>query len=97
MKNNRGIQCTCNEYKVNGFAMIDGEAKAFEFETPHRDARAAKQAVAEQYGCSVSQVLVNFQLRKHKFTIDCSYSDLVDLCGNFGVGITEKTDSNSEK
>lgn len=97
MKNNKGISCVCNVYKVTGFAMVSGEAKAFEFETPYRDAKAAKQAVAEQYCCSASQVLVNFELRKHKFTINCSYCDIVGYLNEVGIEITEKTQEEAEK
>ena len=79
MKNNKGISCQCNRYKVSGFAMVEGAPKQFEYEVQHRDARAAKQAIAEQFGCSASQVLVNFELRKHKFTINCEYYELVLL------------------
>lgn len=97
VKNNKGISCQCNIYKVSGFAMVNGAPKQFEYEVQHRDARAAKQAVAEKFGCSSSQVLVNFELRKHKFTIDCEYGELVDILNNAGVIFTEKTDTESEK
>ena len=97
VKNNKGISCTCNQYFVSGFAMVDGAPKAFEFEMQYRDARATKQAVAERFGCSASQVLVNFELRKHKFTINSSYEDLVYILNNAGVSFTEKTGTESEK
>ena len=93
MKNNKGVSCVCNDYVVSGFAMVNGEAKEFEFNTQYRDARSAKKAVAEQYGCSTSQVLVNFELKKHKFTINCSYGDLVGYLSEVGITITEKTES----
>lgn len=97
MKNTKGISCTCNQYFVTGFAMVGGAPKQFNFETQYRDARAAKQAVAEQYGCSASQVLVNFELRKHKFVIESSYEDLVDCLDNAGIRFTEKAESEPEK
>ena len=97
VKNNKGVSCTCNQYIVSGFAMVNGEPKKFEYEVQHRDARAAKQAVAEQYGCSASQVLVNFQLKKRKFTVNCSYDDFMNALRAYDIAITEKTETESEK
>ncbi len=97
MKNTKGIVCTCNQYVVSGFAMVDNAPKAFEFNTQYRDARAAKQAVAKQYGCSASQVLVNFQLKKRKFTVNCSYDDFMNALGAYDISITEKTQEEAEK
>ena len=97
MKNTKGISCTCNQYVVSGLAMVNGEPRKFEYEVDHRDARAAKQSVAEQYGCSASQVLVNFQLKKRKFIVNCSYDDFMNALGACNFSITEKTETESEK
>lgn len=96
MKNTKGISCVCNQYLVTGFAMVDGAPKQFEFEVQNRDARAVKQAVAEQYGCSASQVLVSFQLKKRKFTVNCDYDTFMNAIGSFDIPITEKTESEPE-
>lgn len=97
MKNSKGIQCTCNQYFVTGFAIVNGEPRKFSFETQYRDARAAKQAVADQYDCSASQVLVNFELKKRKFTVNCSYDDFTNALESYDISITEKTHEEAEK
>lgn len=97
MKNNKGIQCTVNEYEVSGVALVDGNSHAFKYSMTERNARAAKAYVADQMGTSPSQVLVNFELKKHKFSIDCDYVELVDMLRERGISFTEKTESEAEK
>ena len=97
MKNNKGIQCSVNEYEISGIALVDGESHKFKFSMPERNARKAKAYVADQMGTSPSQVLINFELKKRKFTIDCTYEEIVDLLGNRGISFTEKTEDEPEK
>lgn len=79
MRTNKGISCKVNSYNVTAIAIVDGEAKSFSFETDTRDARAAKKSVAEAAGVPASQVIVNFKLVKHSFTIDTDYENLVKV------------------
>ena len=79
MKTTKGISCKVNSYNVTAIAIVDGEAKSFSFETDTRDARAAKKSVAEHAGVPASQVIVNFKLVKHTFTIDTDYENLVKV------------------
>lgn len=79
MRTTKGIACKVNSYDVTAIAIVDGEAKSFSFETDTRDARAAKKSVAETAGVSASQVIVNFKLVKHNFTIDTDYENLVKV------------------
>ena len=97
MKNSKGIQCVVNEYEVSGVALVDGESHPFKYSMTKRDARAAKAYVADQMGTNSSQVLVNFMLKKHKFSIDCDYKELVNLLSEAGISFTEKTESEAEK
>jgi len=97
MKHNRGIQCVVNEYEASGVALVDGESHQFKYSVARRDAREAKAYVADQMGTSSSQVLVNFKMRKHKFSIDCDYEDLLDILKEKGISFTEKTQSEAEE
>ena len=97
MKNNKGIQCVVNEYEVSGVALVDGSSHTFRYSMTERNAREAKVYVADQMGTSPSQVLVNFELKKHKFSIDCDYAELVDMLKERGINFTEKTESEAEK
>lgn len=93
VKNSKGIQCVVNEYEVSGVALVNGESHQFSYSMTKRDARAAKAYVADQMGTSTSQVLVNFTLKKHKFSIDCDYRELVDMLKEHRISFTEKTES----
>lgn len=97
MKNNKGIQCVVNEYEVSGVALVNGVSNAFKYSMTERNTRAAKAYVADQMGTSPSQVLVNFELKKHKFSIDCDYVELVNMLKDNGISFTEKTESEAEK
>ena len=97
MKNNKGISCVCNSYEVSGVALVDGEAQPFTYTTDVRDARKAKAYVADQMGTNQSQVLLNYTLKKQKFSIECSYDKLMDILAAADISVTKKTDSDSEK
>lgn len=97
MKNNKGVQCVVNEYEVSGVALVDGNSHSFKYSMTERNARSAKAYVADQMGTSPSQVLVNFKMKKHKFSIDCDYEELVDMLKEYGISFTEKTESEAEK
>ena len=79
MRTAKGISCKVNSYTVTAIAIVDGEAKSFSFETDTRDARAAKKYIAEHAGVPASQVIVEFKLVKHTFTIDTDYENLVQV------------------
>lgn len=96
VKHNRGIQCVINEYVVSGVALVDGESHQFKYSVTKRDAREAKAYVADQMGTSPSQVLVNFEMKKHKFSIDCDYAELVDMLKEHGISFTEKAESDGD-
>jgi hypothetical protein len=96
MKNNRGIHCVVNEYEVSGVALVDGTSHPFKYSMTERNARAAKAYVANQMGTIPSQVLVNFELKKHKFSIDCDYEELVNMLRDNRISFTEKTESKAE-
>lgn len=97
MKNNKGIACVCNSYEVSGVALVDGEAQPFTYTTDVRDARKAKAYVADQMGTSPSQVLLNYTLKKQKFSIECSYDKLMDVLAAADISITKKTDSDTKE
>jgi hypothetical protein len=97
VKNTKGIQCVVNEYEVSGVALVDGESHPFKYSATKRNARASKAYVADQMGTSSSQVLVNFTLKKHKFSIDCDYEELVNMLKEHGINFTEKTQEEPEK
>lgn len=97
MKHSRGIQCVVNEYEVTGVALVAGESHQFKYSVTKRDAREVKAYVADQMGTSPSQVLVNFEMKKHKFSIDCDYEELMNVLREHGISFTEKTESEAEK
>lgn len=97
MKHNKGIQCSVNSYIASGVALVDGEAHQFTLEVQERDARKVRAYVADQMGCTASNVLVNFKLEKHKFSIDCTYDDLVNALNEMHIHYTEKAQSEEAK
>ena len=96
MKTTKGIACKVNSYTVTAIAIVNGEAKSFSFETDTRDARAAKKYIAEQAGVPASQVIVNFQLVKHAFTIDTDYENLVKVLTANDIHIIVDNEGDSE-
>lgn len=96
MRTTKGIACKVNSYTVTAIAIVDGEAKSFSFETDTRDARAAKKSVAEAAGVPASQVIVDFKLVKHAFTIDTDYENLVKVLTKNHIHIIVDNEGDSE-
>ena len=96
MRTTKGISCKVNSYTVTAIAIVDGDAKSFSFETETRDARAAKKYIAEHAGVPASQVIVNFKLVKHNFTIDTDYENLVKVLTANDIHIIVDNEDDSE-
>lgn len=99
MRTSKGIACKVNSYTVTAIAIVDGEAKSFSFETDTRDARAAKKYIAEHAGVPASQVIVDFKLVKHNFTIDTDYENLVKVltANDINIIVDNEDDSEADK
>lgn len=93
MKNNKGIQCKVNEYTVTAIAVVDGKPSQLAFKTNVRDARAARKFAADKFGVKSSQVLVNYELNKRAFTIQCDVDTLIDALNNAGIAFEFADDS----
>ena len=96
MRSTKGIACKVNSYNVTAIAIVDGKAKSFTFETDTRDARTAKKSVAERAGVPASQVIVDFKLVKHTFTIDTDYDNLVKVLTANDIHIIVDNEEDSE-
>lgn len=96
MKNNKGIQCKVNNYHVTGIAIVDGNPQSVTFESPFRDARLAKKLVADQLNIKASQVLVNFELEKRAFTINCTYDELMNALGAANIPVEFAADASED-
>lgn len=96
MKNTKGIKCKVNSYQVTGIAIIDGTPQSVTFESPFRDARMAKKMIAENLGVKASQVLVNFELHKRTFTINCTYDVLMNALGAADIPVEFAADASED-
>lgn len=93
MKNNKGITCKVNTYHVTAIAVVDGQPAQLTFGTNERNAREARKFAAEKFGVKPSKVLVNFELEKRAFTIDCDYDTLMNVLGASDITVTFPNDS----
>lgn len=97
MKNVKGIVCTTNVYKLNGFAVVDGRACSVEDIVTVRNAREDKKRVALALGVKPSQCIVNYKLNKRKFIIDVNDIDgFINLLKNNGISVIESGESDTD-
>ena len=96
MRSTKGIACKVNSYNVHAIAIVDGAVQSFGFESETRDARSAKKYIAEHAGVPASQVIVDFKLVKHTFTIDTDYENLVKVLTANNIDIIVDNEEDSE-
>lgn len=93
MRNVKGIQCKSNEYDVTAIAVVDGKPTQLNFKTNARDTKYAKKFAAEKLNVKPSQVLINYELHKKCFTINCDLDTLYNALGAANISIEMSDDS----
>ena len=90
MRTINGITATSSYYTVTAVAVKDGKPVTTTFTVDHRDAKATKQAAAEELGVPASKVAVEFELCRHTLVIDCDYAKLTKALSSAGIEFAEK-------
>ena len=90
MRTTNGIVASSSYYTVTAVAVKDGKPVTTTFTAEHRDAKAAKQAAAEELGVPASKVAVDFELCRHTLVIDCDFNKLAEALTSAGIGFAEK-------